>query len=124
MEDAASLGIFLSSPKLGSCSVEARLQKWNEFRYARASTVQTISINGGKPLESFIDKIRDTIGYQGPLPENVNLHERPVQEFFFRYDVRKEAEAFLDGEVASTKSASSQDVEAAHTRVDSVTASP
>jgi hypothetical protein len=110
MEDGAALAIFLTSPKLRSESIESRLQKWNDFRYGRAGTVQTISINAGLPLESIIGRIRDDIGYDGPLPENVNLHERPVQEYFFHYDVRKEAEAFVDkailkrAELLATKS--------------------
>lgn len=65
--------------------------------------MQTISINGGKPLESIIDKIRNTIGYRDPLPENVALHDWPVQEFFFQYDGREKAEAVLRSEPSIEK---------------------
>ena len=108
MEDAASLAIFLSSPKLGDRSIEARLERWNDFRHARANTVQTMSIHGGKPLEEIIDQIRGSIGYQGPLPENVNLHDKPAQRFFFDYDVKKDAEAYLDREMAGREGLGSE----------------
>jgi hypothetical protein len=45
MEDAALLALILSSHKLGDATIDTRLQKWNEFRYARACTVQAVSMN-------------------------------------------------------------------------------
>ena len=98
MEDAASLAIFLNAP--GPHSIETRLEKWNDFRYGRACTIQQISIHGGQPLELYIDVIKNKIKYTGSMPETVTLHDRPVQEWFLNYDVRKEARAFIAREAA------------------------
>jgi hypothetical protein len=97
MEDAASLAIFLSSCRLDSLSVEDRLIAWNEFRRKRACTVQALSINGPQPkTPALIKQIKVDIGYEGLLPEDITLHEAEVQRWFFQYDVRKDAEMFID----------------------------
>jgi hypothetical protein len=97
MEDAASLAVFLSSRQLDPSSVEYRLSQWNEFRRKRACTVQALSINGPRPKsDALINQIRVDIGYEGPLPEDITLHEPEVQLFFFQYDVKKEAKKFID----------------------------
>jgi hypothetical protein len=99
MEDAASLAIFLSSHRMEHFSVEARLSQWNEFRRKRACTVQSLSINGPQPkTPALIQQIRVDIGYEGPLPEDISLHEADVQRWLFQYDVRKEANEFIDGQ--------------------------
>jgi hypothetical protein len=98
-EDAASLAMFLSPQQLGSRTngaVEVCLEKWNTFRHHRACTVQLMCQHGPQPLESFVDRIRNEVGYEGPLPVNTNHSQKPVQTFCFAYDVRKETAAFIE----------------------------
>ena len=94
IEDAASLGVFLSGAL--ETDVPSRLRSWQSFRLPRASTVQLISISFPAPLEQLEEQIRKDIGYDGPLPENVVSHDKPVQTWLFQYDVRKEGKKFLE----------------------------
>ena len=94
IEDAASLGVFLSSAN--KTDVPSRLRSWQSFRLPRASTVQLISISFPAPLEQLEEQIRKDIGYDGTLPENVVSHDKSVQTWLFQYDVRKEAKRFLE----------------------------
>jgi salicylate hydroxylase len=97
VEDAASLGVFLNA-RASPIKVEQvpeLLRQWEEFRLPRARTVQLMSISFPASIETLEDRIRNELGYHGPLPENLESHERPVQLWLFQYDVVEEAKKHL-----------------------------
>jgi salicylate hydroxylase len=96
-EDAASLAIFMGEggKSVKPEEVPGMLRKWEEFRLPRARTVQLISSSFPTPIEKLEERIRNEFHYPGPLPENVESHERPIQLWLFQYDVVEEAKKYL-----------------------------
>jgi salicylate hydroxylase len=94
VEDAASLGVFLSRlPKLIAPSgIPAALREWESFRLPRAKAIQTITITFPTPIEEIESKIRTF--YSGILPENVDGHEKSITRWLYSYDVVAEARKY------------------------------
>lgn len=88
LEDAATLETFFSSTNfnVSDDSVEKRLELLNQFRMPRNCVTQLMS-NAGKMIDPKIRKY-----YTGPLPLSSKGWYPPVQDFFYGYDVFKEAE--------------------------------
>ena len=107
LEDAAALELFLADmpPSLSvdsnpSQTLLRRLQQFEKFRLPRVSATQILTepvIPGPQAAANFKkqeDEIRKY--YTGPLPATGSMpHSPPICNFFFAYDVRKEALAFL-----------------------------
>ena len=106
-EDAAALELFLadipSSDSVESAPSELllqRLQQFEKFRLPRVSATQILTnpiVPGPqaaalhKEQEAEIRKY-----YDGPLPPAGSMpHSPPICQFFFGYDVRKEAVQFM-----------------------------
>ena len=90
-EDAASLGVFLSEAVTPS-GVPTLLRQWESFRLPRAKAMQLITITFPMPIEELQSQIRTF--YDGPLPENVDGHEKAVTRWFYSYDVVAEANEY------------------------------
>lgn len=92
VEDAASLGVFLSRipQPVRSSDVESTLRQWESFRLPRAKAIQFITITFPTPIEDLELKIR-ALGYDGVLPENVDSHEKTITRWLYSYDVVAEA---------------------------------
>lgn len=90
-EDAASLGVFLRGIKhsITASDVPDALRRWESFRLPRAKAIQLITITFPTPIEKVQARIRKF--YEGPLPENVDSHERTITRWFNSYDVVAEA---------------------------------
>lgn len=90
-EDAASLGVFLdgSAQHVTPGDVPTVLRQWESFRLPRAKAIQLITITFPTPIKELQSKIRTF--YRGPLPENVDSHEKTVTRWFYSYDVVAEA---------------------------------
>ena len=113
-EDAAALEIFLAdlpaSESVESAASETllhRLQQFEKFRLPRVSATQILTnpiVPGPqaaalhKEQEAEIRKY-----YAGPLPPTGAMpHSPPICQFFFGYDVRKEAAQFMEDNQVST----------------------
>lgn len=106
-EDAAALEVFLagiqapsdvSSPP--SEQLLQRLRQIEEFRLprVRATQILTEPIPPGPQSAPLFAKQEATIRkyYSGPLPPTGSMpHSPPICQFFFNYDVVKEAEQFI-----------------------------
>lgn len=110
IEDAAALEVFLKGVP-GAPSVEAsasqqlteRLAMFERLRLPRVSATQILTepivpgpkfIEMGQKAEARIRQY-----YQGPLPPMTAMpHSPPICDFFFGYDVTKEAEQLLESE--------------------------
>lgn len=108
IEDAAALEIFLRGVQ-GTSSVSSkpsellteRLSLFEQFRLPRVSATQILTepivpgpkfIEMGQKAEARIRQY-----YQGPLPPMTAVpHSVPICDFFFAYDVAKEAEQILE----------------------------
>jgi salicylate hydroxylase len=92
-EDAAALGVFLTAHVTPS-EVSTVLRQWESFRLPRAKAIQLITITFPTPIEALRSKVRTF--YDGPLPENVDGHERTVTRWFYSYDVVAEAARYCN----------------------------
>ena len=117
-EDGAALEYFLADIP-ASDSVESaptdvllqRLQQFEKFRLPRVSATQILTdpvVPGPAAAENYKKQeaqIRKY--YDGPLPPTGSMpHSPPICQFFFGYDVRREAEQFMkDNSVAAQVSA-------------------
>jgi salicylate hydroxylase len=116
IEDAAALELFLDNLP-SSLSVESapsdvllqRLQQFEKFRLGRVSATQILTepvIPGPQAMENYKKQegvIRQY--YDGPLPPTGSVPHSPgICQFFFGYDVRKEAMKFLEENPLSTLS--------------------
>lgn len=116
IEDAAALELFMDNLP-SSLSVESspsdvllqRLQQFEKFRLGRVSATQILTepvIPGPQAMENYKKQegvIRQY--YDGPLPPTGSVPHSPgICQFFFGYDVRKEAQKFLDDNPLSTLS--------------------
>jgi len=107
IEDAAALEVLLNGVESSgdvtrqpSAKLTGRLSLFESFRLPRQSATQILTepivpgpmfIEMGKKAEARIRKY-----YQGPLPPMTAVpHSVPICDFFFGYDVTKEAEALL-----------------------------
>ncbi|EHY56535.1 hypothetical protein ABEF92_005186 [Exophiala dermatitidis] len=118
IEDAAALEVFLADVP-GSDSVESapsekllyRLEQFEKFRLPRvcATQIMTDPVVPGPQAAANYAKQESEIRkhYSGPLPPTGSMpHSPPICQFFFGYDVRKEAMTFLLTEtLASTERA-------------------
>jgi len=116
IEDAAALELFLDNLP-SSLSVESapsdvllqRLQQFEKFRLGRVSATQILTepiIPGPNAMDNF-KKQEESIRqyYDGPLPPLGSMPHSPgICEFFFGYDVRKEATKFLEENPLTTLS--------------------
>lgn len=108
IEDAAALELFLDNLPVSS-SVESapsemllqRLQQFEKFRLGRVSATQILTepvIPGPQAMENY--KKQEAVirqYYDGPLPPTGSVPHSPgICQFFFGYDVRKEAMKFLE----------------------------
>lgn len=87
-EDAASLGVFVSD-RVTPSDVPSVLRRWESLRLPRASAIQLLTMGFPAPIEALQSKVRTV--YNGPLPENVDSHERTITTWFYSYDVVAEA---------------------------------
>ncbi|KAL2432609.1 FAD-dependent monooxygenase phomE' [Exophiala dermatitidis] len=107
IEDAAALEVFLADVP-GSDSVESapsekllyRLEQFEQFRLPRvcATQIMTDPVVPGPQAAANYAKQEAEIRkhYSGPLPPTGSMpHSPPICQFFFGYDVRKEATTFL-----------------------------
>ncbi|KAL2401453.1 hypothetical protein ABEF93_006245 [Exophiala dermatitidis] len=107
IEDAAALEVFLADVP-GSDSVESapserllrRLEQFEKFRLPRvcATQIMTDPVVPGPQAAANYAKQEAEIRkhYSGPLPPIGSMpHSPPICQFFFGYDVRKEATTFL-----------------------------
>lgn len=116
IEDAAALELFLDNLP-SSLSVESpasdvlsqRLQQFEKFRLGRVSATQILTepvIPGPQAMENYKKQealIRQY--YDGPLPPTGSVPHSPgICQFFFGYDVRKEAQQFLEANPLTTLS--------------------
>lgn len=92
-EDAAALGILVSRNVTPS-DVPSVLRQWESLRLPRASAIQYLTINFPKPIKELEKKVRTF--YDGPLPENVDSHEKTITRWFYSYDIVAEATKFLE----------------------------
>lgn len=116
IEDAAALELFLDNlpPSLSVDSAPSdillqRLEQFEKFRLGRVSATQILTepvIPGPQAMENYKKQegvIRQY--YDGPLPPTGSVPHSPgICQFFFGYDVRKEAQKFLDEHPLSTLS--------------------
>jgi len=114
IEDAAALEILLKnvppSPGVASPPSKAllhRLELFQDLRLPRVSATQLLTDpvppgpGAGPAQEAKVTEIRKY--YQGPLPpKDAFPHSEPICQFFFGYDVRKEAEQALKDVEASS----------------------
>jgi salicylate hydroxylase len=122
LEDAAALELFLSDVS-GSGDVATpasekllqRLADFEAFRLPRVSATQILTdpIPPGPQAAAMHAKQEAEIRkyYSGPLPPTGAMpHSPPICQFFFGYDVRKEATKFMaDSQVERTVSRASPD---------------
>jgi salicylate hydroxylase len=114
LEDAAALELFLADLP-PSASVESapsqallqRLKQFEKFRLPRVSATQILTepIAPGPKAGELFKKQEDEIRkyYSGPLPATGAMpHSPPICQFFFSYDVRKEAIKFMQDNPIST----------------------
>ena len=116
IEDAAALELFLDNLP-SSLSVESppsdvlteRLQQFEKFRLGRVSATQILTepvIPGPQAAENY--KKQEAVirqYYDGPLPPTGSVPHSPgICDFFFGYDVRKEAQQFLQENPLTTLS--------------------
>ncbi|KAF3052373.1 hypothetical protein E8E11_011113 [Didymella keratinophila] len=87
-EDAAALGVFMSKD-VSPGDVPSVLRQWEALRLPRASAIQYLTMNFPKPIQELESKVRTF--YDGPLPENVDSHEKTITRWFYSYDVVAEA---------------------------------
>lgn len=110
IEDAAALEVFLKGVP-GASSVESpasellteRLAAFEKLRLPRVSATQILTepiVPGPKFIEmGQLAEARIRKHYQGPLPPMTSMpHSPPICDFFFGYDVTKEAEAIIEAE--------------------------
>jgi salicylate hydroxylase len=116
IEDAAALELFLDNlpPSLSvesnpSDTLLQRLQQFEKFRLGRVSATQIITepiVPGPQAMENY--KKQEAVirqYYDGPLPPTGSVpHSDGICQFFFGYDVRKEAQKFLQENPLSTLS--------------------
>ena len=104
IEDAAALEVFLadlpSSPSGLFQALKSRLQLLEDFRLPRVSATQILTepILPGPRLLELSQKQEALIRkyYAGPLPATGSMpHSPPICQFFFGYDVIKEAQQFM-----------------------------
>ena len=104
IEDAAALEAFLadlpSSPSGLFQALTSRLQLLEDFRLPRVSATQILTepIPPGPKLLEMSQKQEALIRqyYSGPLPATGSMpHSPSICQFFFGYDVRKEAQQFM-----------------------------
>jgi salicylate hydroxylase len=129
IEDAAALELFLdnlpASPSVDSAPSEAllqRLQQFEKFRLGRVSATQILTepvIPGPQAMENYKKQealIRQY--YDGPLPPTGSAPHSPgICQFFFGYDVRKEAIEFMQSSPPSAISETKQPIKAASPKV-------
>ncbi|KIX07860.1 uncharacterized protein Z518_02514 [Rhinocladiella mackenziei CBS 650.93] len=108
IEDAAALEIFLADvpPSEGVTSAPSekllqRLEQFEKFRLPRVSATQILTdpvVPGPQAAANYAKQEAEIRKYySGPLPPTGAMpHSPPICEFFFAYDVRKEAMKFLD----------------------------
>lgn len=107
LEDAAALELFLADVP-SSTSVESapseillkRLQQFEKFRLPRASATQILTnpvVPGPEAMENHKKQEAEIRKYYaGPLPPTGSMpHSPPICQFFFGYDVRKEAKQYM-----------------------------
>jgi hypothetical protein len=109
IEDAAALELFLADvPATGDVSSSAsdkllqRLAQFEAFRLPRVSATQILTdpvVPGPQAAANYAKQEAEIRKYySGPLPPTGSMpHSPPICQFFFGYDVRKEAMAFLAG---------------------------
>ena len=104
IEDAAALEVFLADLPPSSSGLSqaltSRLQLLEEFRLPRVSATQILTepIPPGPKLLEMSQKQEALIRqyYPGPLPATGSMpHSPSICQFFFGYDVRKEARQFM-----------------------------
>lgn len=107
IEDAAALELFLAdlppSSSVDSAPSDAllqRLQQYEKFRLPRVSATQILTdpvVPGPTAAENYKKQEAEIRKYySGPLPTTGAMpHSPPICQFFFGYDVRKEAEKFM-----------------------------
>ncbi|EXJ83539.1 hypothetical protein A1O1_07162 [Capronia coronata CBS 617.96] len=109
IEDAAALEIFLAdvpgSEGVSSAASEKllhRLEQFEKFRLPRVCATQIMTdpvVPGPQAAANFAKQEAEIRKhYSGPLPPTGSMpHSPPICDFFFGYDVRREAVDFLNG---------------------------
>lgn len=108
IEDAAALEVFLAdvpaSLSVGAAPSEKllqRLEQFEKFRLPRVSATQILTnpiVPGPQAAAKFAEQEAEIRKYySGPLPARGAMpHSPPICQFFFGYDVRKEAIQYLE----------------------------
>ena len=107
LEDAAALELFLADvPATGDVASAPsekllhRLAQFEAFRLPRVSATQILTdpvVPGPQAAANYAKQEAEIRKYySGPLPPTGSMpHSPPICEFFFGYDVRKEAQQFI-----------------------------
>ncbi|RVX72010.1 hypothetical protein B0A52_04608 [Exophiala mesophila] len=109
IEDAAALEVFLKDVPASEGGVSAapsekllqRLQEFEAFRLPRLSATQILTdpvVPGPQAAANYAKQEAEIRKYySGPLPPTGSMpHSPPICQFFFAYDVRKDALEFLE----------------------------
>jgi hypothetical protein len=116
IEDAAALEIFLADvqqqhggEKL-NLKLQQRLEQFEKFRLPRVSATQILTdpvVPGPHAAAKYAAQEAEIRKYySGPLPPTGAMpHSPPICQFFFGYDVRKEALEYLEAEAEADKTA-------------------
>jgi hypothetical protein len=107
IEDAAALEIFLADVQQGgeklNLKLQQRLEQFEKFRLPRVSATQILTdpvVPGPQAAAKYAAQEAEIRKYySGPLPPTGAMpHSPPICQFFFGYDVRKEALEYLEAE--------------------------
>ena len=120
IEDAAALEIFLADVHGGDYATSAaaapsakllqRLEQFEKFRLPRVSATQILTdpvVPGPQAAAKYAAQEAEIRKYySGPLPPTGAMpHSPPICQFFFGYDVRKEALEYLEAQKAEQRTA-------------------
>jgi len=98
LEDAAALGVLLSSPP--SATLETRLTLFQALRLPRLATTQILSSTNQYFTMAGLDQKTAEIRkfYKGPFPPwpECGPFSYPIREFFYEYDVFEQAGKVLE----------------------------